>query len=116
MRVETVDMSEYTRRMDEGIYDPVEFDAALAWARANCREGADRNPTELFYDALGRKLREEDLTTGTTRLYYNGLGELRRGGARPVVRADLSRGPAGVVRDDPRSGARKGAGGSLSDC
>src|SRR5204863_5450287 len=46
MRVETVDMSEYTRRMEEGIFDPDEFAAALAWARANCAEGADRNPPE----------------------------------------------------------------------
>ena len=27
MRVETVDMTEFTRRMEEGIYDPDEFDA-----------------------------------------------------------------------------------------
>ena len=39
---------------------------------------ADMNPTEIFYDPLGRKQREEDPTTGTTRLYYSGLGELRR--------------------------------------
>ena len=46
MRVETVDMTEFVRRMEEGIYDPDEFDAALAWARANCREGEDRNPAD----------------------------------------------------------------------
>ncbi len=43
MRVEAVDMSELTRRLEEGIYDPVEFEAALAWTKANCTEGADRN-------------------------------------------------------------------------
>jgi L-fucose isomerase len=44
MRVEPVDMSEFVRRMAEGIYDPVEFEQALAWTRENCREGEDRNP------------------------------------------------------------------------
>ncbi|HEX9373784.1 MAG TPA: L-fucose isomerase [Roseiflexaceae bacterium] len=43
MRVESVDMSELTRRMDEGIYDEDEFARALAWTKANCREGRDRN-------------------------------------------------------------------------
>ncbi len=43
MRVEAVDMSELYRRLERGIYDPVEYEAALAWAKANCREGADRN-------------------------------------------------------------------------
>jgi L-fucose isomerase len=45
MRVESVDMTELTRRMDEGIYDAGEFERALAWTRAHCREGADRNPS-----------------------------------------------------------------------
>ena len=45
MRVETVDMSEFTRRIEEGIYDPQEYERALAWTKANCREGADHNPT-----------------------------------------------------------------------
>ena len=44
MRVESVDMTELTRRMDEGIYDADEYERALAWTRAHCREGADRNP------------------------------------------------------------------------
>ena len=44
MRVEAVDMSELTRRIDEEIYDPEEFARALAWTRANCPEGDDPNP------------------------------------------------------------------------
>ena len=36
MRVEAVDMSEIYRRLEEGIYDPVEFEQGLAWTRANC--------------------------------------------------------------------------------
>src|SRR5512133_1046281 len=46
MRVEVADMSEFTRRMDEGIYDPEEYQKALAWTKANCKEGRDRNPSD----------------------------------------------------------------------
>jgi L-fucose/D-arabinose isomerase len=46
MRVESVDMSEITRRMDENIYDQNEFDRALSWVKANCPEGRDLNPIE----------------------------------------------------------------------
>jgi L-fucose isomerase len=35
MRVEFVDMSEITQRIDEGIYDPDEFTRALAWTKSN---------------------------------------------------------------------------------
>src|SRR5574342_762378 len=44
MRVETVDMTEFLRRIDERIYDPEEFNRALSWVKANCKEGTDRNP------------------------------------------------------------------------
>jgi L-fucose/D-arabinose isomerase len=43
MRVETIDMSEFTRRLNEGIYDNEEFARALAWVKANCKEGKDYN-------------------------------------------------------------------------
>ena len=46
MRVEAVDMSEITRRIDEQIYDPEEFTRALVWTRANCPEGREYNPPE----------------------------------------------------------------------
>jgi L-fucose isomerase len=46
MRVEYADMSEFARRIDEGIYDPQEFERALAWVRANCPEGREYNPPE----------------------------------------------------------------------
>ncbi|MGB8212069.1 MAG: L-fucose isomerase [Anaerolineales bacterium] len=46
MRVETVDMSEITRRIEESIYDPEEFKRALAWTKANCPEGREHNPPE----------------------------------------------------------------------
>ncbi|MEG0354068.1 MAG: L-fucose isomerase [Lachnospiraceae bacterium] len=44
MRVESVDEVEIIRRMTEGIYDEKEFQKALAWAKANCKEGFDKNP------------------------------------------------------------------------
>lgn len=47
MRVETVDMSEITRRIDEQIYDQDEFKRALAWTKANCPEGREYNPPAL---------------------------------------------------------------------
>ena len=46
MRVEAVDMSEITRRIDESIYDPEEFTRALAWTKANCPEGREYNPPD----------------------------------------------------------------------
>jgi len=47
MRVESVDEVEIIRRMTEGIYDKAEFKKALAWTKAKCIEGYDKNPAEL---------------------------------------------------------------------
>lgn len=47
MRVESVDEVEIIRRMTEGIYDEVEFQKALAWAKEKCTIGFDKNPDEL---------------------------------------------------------------------
>ena len=44
MRVEAVDMSEITRRIEEGIFDQAEFKKALKWVKQNCKEGTDFNP------------------------------------------------------------------------
>ena len=44
MRVESVDEVEIIRRMSEGIYDEAEFRKALAWTKANCPEGFDKDP------------------------------------------------------------------------
>lgn len=46
MRSETIDMTEFVRRMDRGIYDQEEFERAHAWVRENCPEGADNNAPE----------------------------------------------------------------------
>lgn len=47
MRVESVDEVEIIRRMTEGIYDESEFKKAMAWTKANCKEGFDKNPDGL---------------------------------------------------------------------
>ena len=47
MRVESVDEVEVIRRMERGIYDKAEFEKALAWTKAKCREGFDKNPESL---------------------------------------------------------------------
>ena len=46
MRNESVDEVEILRRMDLGIYDPEEFEKAMAWVKKNCmpNEGWDKNP------------------------------------------------------------------------
>ena len=44
LRVESVDEVEIIRRMEEGIYDEEEYQRALAWTKANCPEGFDKNP------------------------------------------------------------------------
>ena len=53
MRVESVDEVEIIRRMTEGIYDKAEFEKAMAWVKANCIEGFDKNPENM------QKTREE---------------------------------------------------------
>lgn len=46
MRNESVDEIEILRRMDLGIYDPEEFEKAMAWVKKYCmpNEGWDKNP------------------------------------------------------------------------
>ena len=46
MRSEAVDMTEFVRRMDKGIYDKDEFTRAMAWVKENCKEGKDWNAPE----------------------------------------------------------------------
>lgn len=60
MRVESVDEVEIIRRMTEGIYDKAEFEKALAWTKANCIEGFDKNPEEV------QKSRKRRMRTGSS--------------------------------------------------
>jgi len=85
MRCESVDMSEFIRRMDEGIYDAEEYERALAWVRANCAEAADHNPPELQKSRVEKdKIWEfvvkqamiaRDLMIGNPKLAEMGFGE-----------------------------------------
>lgn len=46
MRTETIDMSEFARRIEEEIYDRKEYELALNWVKNNCKEGEDINSPE----------------------------------------------------------------------
>ena len=43
IRAEWVDMTEITRRIEQGIYDRTEYEKELKWIRLKCREGKDIN-------------------------------------------------------------------------
>ena len=43
MRVEAIDLTEFARRMRDGIYDQEEYKQAIAWVKENCKEGFDPN-------------------------------------------------------------------------
>jgi L-fucose isomerase len=85
MRVEPVDMTEFVRRFNEEIYDGQEFEEALTWVKAHCREGEDRNPPHQQRSraqkdedwALSVKMAQitRDLMTGNSRLAELGYGE-----------------------------------------
>jgi L-fucose isomerase len=85
MRVESVDMTEFVRRIDEEIYDPEEFERALAWVRKNCREGRDHNPPETqrsreqkdrdWKFVVKMAIIARDLMVGNPRLAELGYGE-----------------------------------------
>lgn len=47
MRVESVDEVEIIRRMTEEIYDKEEYEKALTWTKEKCKEGFDKNPSEV---------------------------------------------------------------------
>lgn len=85
MRVECVDMSEVTRRIEEEIYDKEEFTRALAWVKAHCKEGKDYNPEAVRKSAAQKekdwqtvvKMTQivRDLMVGNPRLAGLGYGE-----------------------------------------
>lgn len=85
MRVEAVDMTEFVRRIDEGIYDKEEFERALAWVKENCPEGKDYNPPhqqrsraqkdEDWATSVKMAIIARDLMVGNPRLEELGYGE-----------------------------------------
>jgi L-fucose/D-arabinose isomerase len=87
MRNEYVDMSEFTRRLQEEIYDKEEYTMALGWTKKNCREGEDLNETKKPRDQKDRDwetvvkmtLIARDLMVGNPRLRDIGFGEEANG-------------------------------------
>ena len=85
MSVESIDMSEFARRISEGIFDPVEFEKAKAWVKEHCQEGEDSNPLEIqrsrsqkdkdWDDVIKMALISRDLLIGNPRLAEMGFEE-----------------------------------------
>jgi L-fucose isomerase len=83
MRNEYVDMSEFTRRLNEGIYDKDEFKKALAWTKKYCKEGKDMNAKpkprarkdEEWEIVVKMTMIARDLMVGNPRLKKLGFGE-----------------------------------------
>ena len=89
MRCEYVDMSEFTRRIEEGIFDPKELSLAMEWIGKNCKEGKDYNSAEIQKTA-DKKAEEwefvakmaligRDLMVGNPKLKELGYGEEAHG-------------------------------------
>lgn len=85
MRCESIDMSEFIRRIEKEIYDKEEYEKALAWTKAKCKEGKDYNPlnkqksrTELDQDwefVVKMALIGKDLMIGNPKLKELGYAE-----------------------------------------
>src|SRR5690554_2915338 len=89
MRNEYVDSTEVLRRIEKGIYDPEEFERALAWTKAHCRQGEDHNPEDIQRDPEQKERDWEfvvkmtmvirDLMQGNPKLKAMGHGEEAHG-------------------------------------
>jgi L-fucose/D-arabinose isomerase len=85
MRNEYADMSEIIRRVNGGIFDKDEFAKAMAWTKANCKEGADQNEPaaqlsrarkdEIWEYVVKMTLIIRDLMIGNPVLAKMGFGE-----------------------------------------
>ena len=89
MRVESVDMTEFIRRIEKGIYDKSEFAKALKWVKTNCKEGKDWNSTKTkrsrkrldteWEISVKMALIARDLMVGNPKLAKMGFGEEAQG-------------------------------------
>jgi len=89
MRVETIDLTEFARRMRDGIYDKAEFTKAMKWVKANCIEGHDPNTARTrrsrkhldqeWEDSVKMTLIARDLMVGNPALEKMGYKEEARG-------------------------------------
>ncbi len=83
MRCEQIDMVEYIRRIEEGIYDKDEFNKALEWVKKNCKEGRDKNAEHSSRErkdwewefTIKCALIAKDLMNGNPRLKEAGFSE-----------------------------------------
>ena len=89
MRVESIDMTEFLRRIEKGIYDKEEYERALAWVKKNCKEGKDynspattRSRAQLDTEweiSVKMALIARDLMVGNPKLKEMGFGEEANG-------------------------------------
>jgi L-fucose isomerase len=89
MRVETIDMTEFLRRMDKGIFDQAEYKKALKWVKENCKEGRDYNSPKTtrsraqldteWEKSVKMALIARDLMVGNPKLAEMGFGEEAHG-------------------------------------
>ncbi len=85
MRNEYVDSSELVRRFEQKIYSEQEFSLALAWVKANCKEGPDTNDPkaqhsrarkdEAWVTSVKMALAVRDLMIGNPELAAKGFPE-----------------------------------------
>ncbi|XEC95657.1 L-fucose isomerase [Paenibacillus tarimensis] len=85
IRNEYVDMTEFVRRMELGIYDREEYERALAWTKENCSLGDEVNPEHLqrteeqkakdWETVVKMTLIARDLMVGNPKLNEIGYGE-----------------------------------------
>jgi len=87
MRNEYVDLSEFTRRLNEEIYDKEEYQKAFAWTKKYCREGKDLNAKpssrakkdKEWEIVVKMALIARDLMVGNPKLRKLGFGEESNG-------------------------------------
>jgi L-fucose isomerase len=85
MRTMTIDMVEFVRRMERGIYDHEEYERALQWVKTYCKEGKDYNPPEkqlsreqkerTWQQSIQMALIARDLLVGNPKLAAMGYEE-----------------------------------------
>jgi L-fucose/D-arabinose isomerase len=87
MRNEYIDTTEFLRRIEEGIYDKDEYELALAWTKANCKEGKDYNKAPKSREQKDKEWEKvvkmaiiaRDLMVGNPKLKEMGFGEEANG-------------------------------------
>ena len=89
MRVEAIDLTEFARRMRDGIFDKDEYAKAMQWVKENCVEGIDPNGPkprrsrkhldQEWEDSVKMAMITRDLMVGNPALEKAGYKEEARG-------------------------------------